>query len=133
MLDSALQSALQEKRYSQFVLEKQRLGSGWVLWVRSEQIKEIARLLFDDSTQPMDALEAVTSFEMPQERVVVMTYFLRSWSQPERDLKIRYSLPLPKKQKGPKEYLEIPSVADIWKQAVPMEKQLSKQFQMKFV
>jgi hypothetical protein len=105
------------------IIERQRLGRGWVHWVEAESLLGTARDLRDSG---WSVLEAVTAFEVVQERAMVLTYFL---SQPQgASFWIRISL-----QRDPKRpTVSATSVRTIWPAAEAMENGLERTMSIRF-
>lgn len=99
------------------VIERQRLGRGWVHWMEEEKFAQAARQL---RSMGWSDLEAVTAFEVVHERAIVLTYFLSGASGVP--LWIRYSI-----QRDPnRTSATVRSVEEVWPAAGPMEAALER-------
>lgn len=113
-------------------LHKSRFGrtDQTSIWLDLRKIRDVASLLCHDSEIRLDWLENMSVAHVDD--ALVVTYFLRSWSDPLFNLSLRGSVVLNSKGEQ-NDRVELPSISDIWLTATPMELEASELFGIRLI
>jgi NADH:ubiquinone oxidoreductase subunit C len=109
------------------VLESGRFGRADLLsvWVESGAVQSVARAISQDGALKIHWLENLSVAEVGDS--LVISWFVRS-HETQAELVIRSSVEL----KSEREYVELPSVREIWPMASPLENEVAELFGIRF-
>ena len=107
------------------VSESSRFGKkqDGMLWMERSRLAEMAPSLKTDPELMLDCLEHLTVMAMDD--LLVVTYFLRSFDHPQKQLVLRTTVPSGKQA-------TLPSVGKVWPTAVPFEQEMTERYGIRF-